>query len=192
MSRFFTETSSSHTNSSTAPKQAAHEAICKDFKKFFLGFLSVDSSGFNGFDHHPEADIRLAFFNTLSSSFIDTFQQTLAPMMVSYDNKPGVSHLFLNTRQLPDEHPLWTQEGRLDFYSEFMNNLIQATIEKIKNHPIPDEGQTFIARISEEMPHFTEEKILGLLNAYFNVFQKDFHASTAFERKYQILESLVQ
>lgn len=191
MSRFFTEISSSNTNPPPKSK-AAYDAICSDFKKFFLGFFAVDYSGFNGIVDHPDADIRFVFGLYFNPAFIEALKQTLAPMLVSHVKTNERNILLLNTRQLPDEHPLWTHQGRMDIYSEFMNNLIQETIKEIKNHKILDEEQTFIARLSQEMPHFTEEKISELLNDYFKVFKKDFDASTQFEKKYQILETLVQ
>jgi hypothetical protein len=191
MSRFFTEISSSNTNHPPKSK-AAYDAIGSDFKKIFFGFFAVDYSGFNGIEDHPDADIRFAFGLYFNTPFIEALKQTLAPMLVSHDQTNEINILLLNTRQLPDEHPLWTHQGRMDIYSEFMSNLITATIEEIKNHKIPDEEQTFLERLSREMPHFTEEKILELLSNYFKVFKKDFDASSKFEKKYQILETLVQ
>jgi hypothetical protein len=107
----------------------------------------------------------LEAFNTLTSHFAD---------------------LYLDTSKLSDDHPFWTAQGRMEALDNIIDALISSSL--VLNGRL---GKN-IAQICVELPHFTPEKVLGLVKNHFAVFKNEYPSSKNPERKAEVVNALIE
>jgi hypothetical protein len=140
-----------------------------------------------GLSWEPSADFQLFFCTKelhplMMSAIIEIFE----PMFVYYKQKYGMTALYLDTRKLPDDHPFWTAQGRIEALENIIDALISCSL--VLNGRLGN----IIAQISGELPHFTPGKVLRLLKDHFAIFKNEYQSSKTPERKAEILKALIE
>jgi hypothetical protein len=151
-----------------------------------LEIVIRDKSYQKGLDWEVNADIQLYFFrDAFHPIMIQALIKNLDTLFLYRKDKYGMTALYLNTRQLPDSHPLWAHQGRLSAYHQLIDELMIGTLD------LNDRLGENLIRLSQEFPHLTKENSLKLLQDHLSIFKKELLKHNHFTQKTQIFKDLI-